>query len=580
LEARHKRLADMKYIIYFSALLLFNVFGYSQNPLTHAASESYLSYYAVDIQQETLALAGGKRSCTVPYLEWRDTEAGQLLGQQQFNTSRFGWYTDVRYGTAGKTWAVGQLNTADDVIGGSSSVLRIYGADLSLQEQHEIWDEEAWWSTPLLEPTPNGMVWKTGSKLYFLDAEGAVEDSLVFEKAIRHFAPLPEARLLLQLEGSDTLAIVDKQGQQLAVLGLANNIKDVLVDGPMAYWLTDGFFYRRNTLSGETSTLPVINEELNRLSAHGPGVLLYGSGADQTTFLRYAPQDDSLSTVGTWQLMDRILEEVVVAEGVYHVVGQNTFTGAGAPHDTDMRNGFVQRFTDPDSAVLGLDLALNSLSITVDSVYLEYNEAPQIYQLVADITAHLEIQNLGNTPFQDTFVLGSNRYAGFNCDGKRYYAHRTANIAPGGTATLEASVAYEDWSAGLPPAELDYEIDFSRCFFLGAPNEQVDPFPRNNWRCAEVEQSGTLVANHQLSTGLELQVYPNPAQDRVAIEYGPAAGVRSLQLLDLRGVLAAEVAPSPSGFAEFDLAGLASGLYVLRIETERGIVARRLAVAH
>jgi hypothetical protein len=424
------------------------------------------------------------------------------------------------------------------------------------------------------------MVWKTGSKLYFLDAEGAIEDSLVFEQAIRHFTPLPEARILLQLEGNDTLAIMDEQGQQLEVLGLASNIKDVLANGAFVYWLTDGFFYRRNTLSGETSTLPVINEELNQLSAHGPDVLLYRSGGDQTAFLRYAPQDNSFSTVGTWQLMDRVLEEVVVAEGIYHVVGHNTFTGAEEPFDTDMRNGFVQRFADPDSAIVGLDLALNSLSFTVESVYLAYNEEPQIYQLVADITAHLEIENLGNVPFQDTFVLGSNRYEGFNCTGLRYYAHRTANIAPGGTATLEARVAYSDLSAGSPPAEVDYEIDVSRCFFIGAPNERVDPFPRNNWRCAEAEQSGTIVANHQPPTGLELQVYPNPAQDRVAIEYDPAAGLRSLQLLDLRGVPVAEGEPSPSGFAEFDLTGLASGLYVLRIETERGILARRLVVAH
>lgn len=68
----------------------------------------------------------------------------------------------------------------------------------------------------------------------------------------------------------------------------------------------------------------------------------------------------------------------------------------------------------------------------------------------------------------------------------------------------------------------------------------------------------------------DISVFPNPTQDKIELHF-PALGATAsqLSLLDLNGKVLAQQKNS-SGFAEFDLSGLNSGVYFVRVVNEKG----------
>ncbi len=78
----------------------------------------------------------------------------------------------------------------------------------------------------------------------------------------------------------------------------------------------------------------------------------------------------------------------------------------------------------------------------------------------------------------------------------------------------------------------------------------------------------------------ETRLYPNPASGVVVLESDLLTGIRSVQLIDAQGrsVLAGSVQQS-ARMLRFDVGGLPTGTYMVRVDTERGPITRRLIVA-
>lgn len=66
-------------------------------------------------------------------------------------------------------------------------------------------------------------------------------------------------------------------------------------------------------------------------------------------------------------------------------------------------------------------------------------------------------------------------------------------------------------------------------------------------------------------TNLELQYYPNPAQDLITIEaYGCEVRIESMQIVDLRGRLLTTALPTRTN--ELNLGDLAQGVYLIKVK--------------
>jgi len=75
-----------------------------------------------------------------------------------------------------------------------------------------------------------------------------------------------------------------------------------------------------------------------------------------------------------------------------------------------------------------------------------------------------------------------------------------------------------------------------------------------------------------------IAVYPVPASGTLHISAGESAGMRSLTLFDQSGRITSRIPHPGSNEIEMDLGGIETGVYYLRIETDEGLVNRKVIV--
>jgi alpha-tubulin suppressor-like RCC1 family protein len=111
-------------------------------------------------------------------------------------------------------------------------------------------------------------------------------------------------------------------------------------------------------------------------------------------------------------------------------------------------------------------------------------------------------------------------------------------------------------------------------------NLSAEPNATLNTSKAESDQEAGLKVVQKES----LEIYPNPVRERATIEIGlPATGSYSLDLYDMRGAKVKTIrqgqAPAkPSLTVELDVAPYPKGVYLLRLETEQGVLSKRLII--
>jgi hypothetical protein len=86
--------------------------------------------------------------------------------------------------------------------------------------------------------------------------------------------------------------------------------------------------------------------------------------------------------------------------------------------------------------------------------------------------------------------------------------------------------------------------------------------PRNN-----SDFFGGPLARTSVIENANLNVYPNPAQNQVTLQWENNAGIDAYQIMDISGrVLISNVVDSTAGMEKISLDKLTSGLYLLSVQ--------------
>jgi hypothetical protein len=565
----------MKYLIFLFVLL--PLAASTQEAYSFATTGKNHNFLALDVDH-MIALAGWSSTCRVPTLELRHTQTGQQLFNGIYATSQFGDFTDVCW-LNHQAWAVGRLVISDDVWSSPKSVLAAYSWEGALLFSHEVADELAWEGRPSIHPLPGGgALWNTGHKLYRVSGEGAFLDTINWGTAIAHVGVIAEDVYLVQLEGEDELEIIDLSGNTLEEIFSEAGIKSVASNETLAYVLTEDKIYGIDLQNGQTQTHALgANHSYNKLAIEGEKAILYTTGSDSSDFGRYSFEENEFTFIGKWELPGREIQELMYQSGRFYLAGTDYFSGSAA-FSSGLSNGFVQSFSAPEAQSLGPDLGVAEVELSFDSVRVSYNAEFGFHTIRYNATARVEVRNHGPTPFNDMYILASDRTGGFNCSDIRHYELQEGQIAAGAAIWQEFSIQDVEVHGGPPPAELAYHNNLIQCYFTGAPSFMPDANALNNRACDTLTIAGTITeTNAPFPEEVLVNLYPNPAGNWLVVEYTNVEVVKA-HLLNARGQVVEVPVEAGLKRLRFNLQGLSRGMYVLSIISKKGQIVKRVVV--
>ncbi|MGB0177833.1 MAG: T9SS type A sorting domain-containing protein, partial [Owenweeksia sp.] len=76
---------------------------------------------------------------------------------------------------------------------------------------------------------------------------------------------------------------------------------------------------------------------------------------------------------------------------------------------------------------------------------------------------------------------------------------------------------------------------------------------------------------------VSLKLYPNPARHELNLNTGDGSLIRSVELLNINGTLVKQLSPDDA-FTTINVESLASGLYWVRVQTDRGTAVSKVII--
>ncbi len=89
----------------------------------------------------------------------------------------------------------------------------------------------------------------------------------------------------------------------------------------------------------------------------------------------------------------------------------------------------------------------------------------------------------------------------------------------------------------------------------------------------KLDNVGALGINEPLKTNMN--IYPNPASNYVTLAFDEVVAISSIELMDTQGKVAKTYSKTES---QLNLAGIASGAYILKVETDMGLASKRIVI--
>lgn len=193
--------------------------------------------------------------------------------------------------------------------------------------------------------------------------------------------------------------------------------------------------------------------------------------------------------------------------------------------------------------------------IKLSYVELDGNEFARGYSF----RATLHVKNNGAEDI-DSIASYSLLRGGMNCGRNiHYHASRNTKIKPGETQKIHLTGIYQDRHSNTD------EI----CFEILAPNSELEFQTENNSLCKTFEITG--VNNY---TEPEVRIFPNPATDKLIIE-NSATNTQNVTLSGLDGKTVLSKTAN-SNRTEINLHSVSPGVYILKINTGKNIITRKI----
>ncbi len=212
------------------------------------------------------------------------------------------------------------------------------------------------------------------------------------------------------------------------------------------------------------------------------------------------------------------------------------------------------------------DLAL--VSVVADSMYSINpfsSPATSLY-----MKPKVKIKNLGSTVI-NTFKLNTFEYMSIDGCTKYYYSEQftNLNVFPGDSAEVHASsyafFPYSGVSNGVASTSL--------CFYVTAPNGDIDKVLLNNEFCSTFSVAVTGITEHS-SGANALQVFPNPLE--ATLNLTSSEEMVSLRVSDVLGRTYLSVAAKQERNLSVSTETWPAGVYLIEVKTEKGMVTKKV----
>ncbi|WP_317897037.1 T9SS type A sorting domain-containing protein [Aurantibacillus circumpalustris] len=216
---------------------------------------------------------------------------------------------------------------------------------------------------------------------------------------------------------------------------------------------------------------------------------------------------------------------------------------------------------------------LTLVSVTADSAYsscyFSIFPAPGEYHCASYLRVKVMVKNKGTTEIKN-FKLNCFDSPAITC-GAFFYQEQFSGLSlmPGDSIQLTGNLFARKGYAytGNAPS---FTNNF--CFYISVPNGETDKTVEDNEQCSTVNFLVTSLKQNSLNE-MAVKIWPNPFTNNLKIESDVL--IKEVKIMNSLGMLVKSVEAKNAKIA-LDNSDLASGVYFINIETEKGNIIKKI----
>lgn len=213
------------------------------------------------------------------------------------------------------------------------------------------------------------------------------------------------------------------------------------------------------------------------------------------------------------------------------------------------------------------DVGVKSYSV----IYAGYNAS----QSTAILNLKVMVQNFDADTVK-SFYLNHDGTSLF-CGYRGFHKLFNTVISPYGSVAIETGdfqIPLSSYNyAGTIPTTAGDTFTLNVCLFTTVPNQKSDSDISNDRSCQILQVTVTSINENTLSDVNAFKIYPNPFNNKISIEGD--VEIEKIILFNATGNLVKELPVNSKTFSFYN-SDLANGIYLLKIETEKGLQIKKI----
>lgn len=245
----------------------------------------------------------------------------------------------------------------------------------------------------------------------------------------------------------------------------------------------------------------------------------------------------------------------------------NIITTGSSNTSTNVTFSGLYQFGTVGTFTSSSDIGVESYVTTSSYLYPHYTGPYVSYFPSAsfDVT----VRNFGTDTVKQFYL---NQFqSGMQCNSLFHKLYQT-NVAPGGTVTVQTGTFNTHYTPIILQSQQTYTANLKICFFTTVPNFSNDVDISNDTNCDSVlflitglDENGVLNAM--------TNIFPNPIENNFKISCD--IPMQAIRIYNVVGVLVKEECVNLKEM-EVETGDLSTGVYLIRIETEKGTVIKKV----